>query len=47
MVTVYPGVVQAIEALKAAGLATGLVTSKNRQGALHDAVEVEEPSIDR
>jgi pyrophosphatase PpaX len=34
MVTVYPGVVQAIEALKAAGLATGLVTSKNRQGAL-------------
>ncbi len=34
MVTVYPGVVQTIEALKAAGLATGLVTSKNRQGAL-------------
>ena len=34
MVTVYPGVVQTIEALKSAGLATGLVTSKNRQGAL-------------
>jgi pyrophosphatase PpaX len=34
MVTVYPGVVEAIEALKADGLATGLVTSKNRQGAL-------------
>jgi pyrophosphatase PpaX len=34
MVTVYPGVVQTIEALKAAGRATGLVTSKNRQGAL-------------
>lgn len=34
MVTVYPGVVDAVRELKAAGLATGLVTSKNRQGAL-------------
>jgi pyrophosphatase PpaX len=34
MVTVYPGVVDTVEALKANGLATGLVTSKNRQGAL-------------
>jgi pyrophosphatase PpaX len=34
MVTVYPGVVAAIEAIRAAGIRTGLVTSKNRQGAL-------------
>ena len=34
MVTVYPGVVDAVRELKSAGLATGLVTSKNRQGAL-------------
>ena len=34
MVTVYPGVVDAVRELKAAGLATGLVTSKNRLGAL-------------
>jgi pyrophosphatase PpaX len=34
MVTVYPGVVAAIEAIRAAGRRTGLVTSKNRQGAL-------------
>lgn len=34
MVTVYPGVVDAVRELKAAGLATGLVTSKNRQGAI-------------
>jgi pyrophosphatase PpaX len=34
MVTVYPEVVETIESLKADGLATGLVTSKNRQGAL-------------
>ena len=34
MVTVYPGVVAAVRELKAAGLATGLVTSKNRQGAI-------------
>jgi pyrophosphatase PpaX len=34
MVTAYPGVLETLEALKAAGFATGLVTSKNRQGAL-------------
>jgi pyrophosphatase PpaX len=34
MVTVYPGVVDAVRELKAAGIQTGLVTSKNRQGAL-------------
>jgi len=34
MVTVYPGVVDALRTIKAAGLATGLVTSKNRLGAL-------------
>jgi pyrophosphatase PpaX len=34
MVTVYPGVAAAVEAIRAAGLGTGLVTSKNRQGAL-------------
>jgi pyrophosphatase PpaX len=34
MVTVYPGVVEAVRAIRAAGVATGLVTSKNRQGAL-------------
>jgi pyrophosphatase PpaX len=34
MVTVYPGVVEAIREIKAAGLQTGLVTSKNRQGAV-------------
>jgi pyrophosphatase PpaX len=34
MVTVYPGVVEAMREIKAAGIQTGLVTSKNRQGAL-------------
>jgi pyrophosphatase PpaX len=34
MVTVYPGVVAAIGAIRAAGRRVGLVTSKNRQGAL-------------
>ncbi|MFL5496556.1 MAG: HAD-IA family hydrolase [Gemmatimonadales bacterium] len=34
MVTVYPGVVDAVTRIKVAGLSTGLVTSKNRQGAL-------------
>ena len=34
MVTVYPGVVAAVRALKEDGIATGLVTSKNRAGAL-------------
>ena len=34
MVTVYPGVLDAIRDIKAAGIQTGLVTSKNRHGAL-------------
>jgi pyrophosphatase PpaX len=34
MVTVYPGVVDVVKALKREGVATGLVTSKNRSGAL-------------
>lgn len=34
MVTVYPGVVDAVAAIRAAGVRTGLVTSKNRNGAL-------------
>jgi pyrophosphatase PpaX len=34
MVTVYPGVVEAVRAIREAGAATGLVTSKNRLGAL-------------
>jgi pyrophosphatase PpaX len=34
MVTVYPGVVEVVRTLKAEGVATGLVTSKNRSGAL-------------
>jgi pyrophosphatase PpaX len=34
MVTVYPGVVAAVREIKASGIQTGLVTSKNRQGAL-------------
>jgi pyrophosphatase PpaX len=34
MVTVYPGVVDAVREIKAVGLQTGLVTSKNRNGAL-------------
>ena len=34
MVTVYPGVLDAVREIKSAGLQTGLVTSKNRQGAL-------------
>jgi pyrophosphatase PpaX len=34
MVTVYPGVVEAVRQIKSAGIQTGLVTSKNRQGAL-------------
>ena len=34
MVTVYPGVVEAVRQIKASGIQTGLVTSKNRQGAL-------------
>jgi pyrophosphatase PpaX len=34
MVTIYPGVLDAIRDIKAAGIQTGLVTSKNRQGAV-------------
>jgi pyrophosphatase PpaX len=34
MVTVYPGIVAAVGSIRAAGRRTGLVTSKNRQGAL-------------
>jgi pyrophosphatase PpaX len=34
MVTVYPGVADAVAAIKRKGINTGLVTSKNRQGAL-------------
>jgi pyrophosphatase PpaX len=34
MVTVYPGVVEAVRAVREAGRQTGLVTSKNRQGAM-------------
>ena len=34
MVTVYPGVAAAVAAIRAAGRRTGLVTSKNRHGAL-------------
>jgi pyrophosphatase PpaX len=34
MVTVYPGIVEAVQAVRSAGVRTGLVTSKNRQGAL-------------
>jgi pyrophosphatase PpaX len=33
-VTVYPGVLEALREIKAAGIQTGLVTSKNRLGAL-------------
>ncbi|HEY8258207.1 MAG TPA: HAD-IA family hydrolase [Gemmatimonadales bacterium] len=34
MVTVYPGVVDAVRTIRTAGIRTGLVTSKNRNGAL-------------
>jgi pyrophosphatase PpaX len=34
MVTVYPGVVDLVRGLKAEGISTGLVTSKNRSGAV-------------
>jgi pyrophosphatase PpaX len=34
MVRIYPGVVEAVREIKMAGIQTGLVTSKNRQGAL-------------
>jgi pyrophosphatase PpaX len=34
MVAIYPGVIEAVREIKAVGIQTGLVTSKNRQGAL-------------
>jgi pyrophosphatase PpaX len=34
MVTIYPGVLNAVREIKAAGVQTGLVTSKNRHGAI-------------
>ena len=34
MVTIYPGVLEAIRSVKARGASTGLVTSKNQQGAV-------------
>src|SRR3954464_6867861 len=34
MVTVYPGVLDAVREIKTAGIQTGLVTSKNRPGAI-------------
>jgi pyrophosphatase PpaX len=34
MVTIYPGVLDAVREIKAAGIQTGLVTSKNRPGAI-------------
>src|SRR6476659_7245683 len=47
MVTVYPGVVAAVEAVRRAGCATGLVTSKNRAGALRGlALAKLEPMMD-
>jgi len=47
MVTVYPGVVAAVKAVRRAGCATGLVTSKNRMGALRGlAVARLEPMMD-
>jgi pyrophosphatase PpaX len=47
MVTVYPGVAAALNAVRRAGRATGLVTSKNRTGALRGlAVAQLEPLMD-
>ena len=34
MVTIYPGVLDAVREIKAVGVQTGLVTSKNRHGAI-------------
>jgi pyrophosphatase PpaX len=45
MVTVYPGVVDAVAAIKRRGLSTGLVTSKNRQGALRGLTLVKLESL--
>jgi pyrophosphatase PpaX len=47
MVTVYPGIVAAVEAIRRAGRATGLVTSKNRSGAMRGlALAKLEPMMD-
>jgi pyrophosphatase PpaX len=47
MVTVYPGIVDAVRAVRKAGRATGLVTSKNRSGALRGlALARLEPMMD-
>ena len=40
MVTVYPGVVDVVRELKQVGIGTGLVTSKNRSGAVRGLVYV-------
>jgi pyrophosphatase PpaX len=45
MVTVYPGVAQVVRALKEDGIATGLVTSKNRAGALRGLTLVQLESL--
>lgn len=47
MVTVYPGIVEAVWGIREAGRATGLVTSKNRAGALRGlALGKLEPMMD-
>ena len=45
MVTVYPGVVDVVQALKEDGIATGLVTSKNRSGAVRGLTLVKLESL--
>jgi pyrophosphatase PpaX len=45
MVTVYPGVVDMVAAIKRRGLSTGLVTSKNRNGALRGLTLVKLESL--
>jgi pyrophosphatase PpaX len=45
MVTVYPGVVEVVTAIKRRGLGTGLVTSKNRNGALRGLTLVKLESL--
>lgn len=45
MVTVYPGVVDLVSAIKRRGLCTGLVTSKNRLGALRGLTLVKLESL--
>jgi pyrophosphatase PpaX len=45
MVTVYPGVVDVVSAIKRRGLRTGLVTSKNRLGALRGLTLVKLESL--